>query len=122
MKGKKKQATKIKEPLQADGKSKKLKPMVRTTILVDLVALSIVQILANNGMLSEEFAEIVTVLGFFVMMGALGVQFNQISFKYLLIGDNMRQLKENWAKPKTKKSEKMKQDSTPETDKVEKET
>ncbi len=105
----KSKSTQVNPTLEKKNGGKKLKPLVRNVILIDLVVLSAVQLAVNSGELTSGISEVITVLGFVVMMIALGIQFEQISLNQLYVGANFTKLKQDLttpqpAKPKKKKN------------------
>ncbi len=94
--------------LEKKNGGKKLKPLVRNVILIDLVVLSAVQLAANNGGMASGTSEIITFIGFVVMMIALGIQFEQISLSHLYVGANFTQLKQELTTPQPAQPKKKK--------------
>ncbi len=62
-------------PKQTANKTKKLTPLVRTMILVDLVFLAGVQMASDYEVIHPLVGTIASVLGLIVLIVALGIQF-----------------------------------------------
>lgn len=71
-------------PKQAANKTKKLTPLVRTMIMVDLVFLAGVQMVSDYEIIHPLVGTIASVVGLVVLIVALGIQFRSASSDHRL--------------------------------------